>query len=131
VDAGELTTLVPAGGLGAILLILVGYLLKQIPADRADYRRDVAAERKRTAEAESRITAANDRAEFAQLQVDEERQKRRDAEGVAAAAEARVATQHAMLEWYAAERTRLLRHHPPEISPGIIPDARNDEEAAP
>lgn len=113
--ASELSTLVPAGGLGAVLIILVGYLLKQIPADRADYRKDIAEERKRTAE-------AADRAELAQLQVDEERQKRRDAESAAAAAEAKVAAQRAMLKWYAAERARLLKYHPPEVHPGVIPD---------
>lgn len=118
--ASELTTLVPAGGLGAILLVLVSYLFRQIPADRADYRKDLAEERKRTAD-------ANDRAELAQLQVDEERQKRRDAEAVAAAAEARVATQRAMLKWHAAERSRLLRYHPPEVPPGVIPDLDPDD----
>jgi uncharacterized protein YdaU (DUF1376 family) len=122
VDTSELTTLVPAGGLGTILLILVGYLLKQIPTDRANYREGLAEERQRTADAETRIAAAIERAELAQLQVDEERQKRREAEAIAATAQAKTATQDIMLKWHAVERARLIRYVPPEVVPGILPD---------
>lgn len=103
-----LSTIVPAGGLGAILLTLVGYLLKQIPADRADYRTDLVEERERTAAAEARTKAALERADLAQAQVDEERRLRREAETAAAAAAATVHTQELTLRWYAAERARLL-----------------------
>jgi multidrug resistance efflux pump len=87
VDTSALTTLVPAGGLGGVLLVLVGYLLRQIPADRADYRASLTEEQHRTEAAEKRLTAALERIERVQALVDEERQKRRDAETIAATAQ--------------------------------------------
>lgn len=128
VDTGPLATLIPAGGLGTILLILVGYLLKQIPADRADYREDLAEERERTAKAEARTAAADARADAAHAQVDEERQQRRIAEAARAAAETKMATQQTMIAWYAAERAWLLPFVPAEVPPGVIPDAPREEE---
>lgn len=130
-DTSALTTLVPAGGLGTILLILVGYLLRQIPADRADYRVDLANERERTATAERRTAVAIERAELAQLQVDEERRKRREAEAVAAAAETTAATQQVLLTWYAAERDRLSRYRPADIHPDALPAGPREQEAPP
>lgn len=127
-DTSALATLVPAGGLGTIFLVLVGYLLKQIPADRAEYREDLSEERGRTVAAEARTDAALERAELAQLQVDEERRLRRDAETRAAAAESKLEVQRSLLRWYAADRERLLRYLPPEVPPGIIPDAPGEED---
>lgn len=107
-DTSALTTLVPAGGLGATLLLVLGYVLKQIPADRGAYREDIAAERARTAAAEARTAEALEREAFAQLQIDEERHKRRVAESAAAAAESLAANLRLTIEWHAAERARLL-----------------------
>lgn len=114
-DASALTTLVPAGGLGAVLLILVGYLLRQIPADRAEYSKAIRAERARTADANKRLDLAQD-------QIDRERQLRRAADTAAAIAESKLASQEAMLQWYATERTHLLRLIPKAVPPGVIPE---------
>jgi hypothetical protein len=114
------STLVPAGGLSAILLALCGYLFKTIPADRADFREDLAEERARTAAAEERTRAALERADAAQAQIDEERRLRRAAEAAAAAAEARLHTQDLSLRWYVAERARLL----------ALPEAETHDDAS-
>lgn len=118
-DTSALATVVPAGGLGACLLLLISYLVK-LWADSSA----------RTAEADKRAADAHDRAELAQILVDEERAKRRDAEQRAAIAETRVAAQEAMIQWAAREREYLRRYGPSEAPPGVLPDPPEPEEGA-
>lgn len=111
-----LTTAVPAGGLGAVLVVLLGYLIKLIADNHT-----------RAADADKRAADAHERAELAQLQVDEERKQRRDAETRAAVAEARAATQQIMLDWHIKEREHLRRYLPQQSTPGILPDPPRQE----
>lgn len=111
-DAGALTTLAPATGAGAVLILLVSFLIKLV----VDNQKSVTEERART-------VAALDRADLAQLQVDEERAQRREAEHRAAAAEAKAAAQDVMLEWHRKERDYLRRYLPAATRAGVMPDA--------
>jgi len=108
----DVATVVPAGGLASVIVFLVGYLFKQVVADRADYRVSLAAEQARTVAAEARTTAALDAADEAQARVDVEREKRRDAESAAATALAQLAAAQAVAAMYAREVERLNAQHP-------------------
>ena len=96
----DIATLVPAGGLASVIVLLVGYLLRQIVSDRADYRAQIVAEQQRTAAAEARTDAERVRAREAQIETDAERKLRRAAEAEAAVATSRLATQKQILDWY-------------------------------
>jgi hypothetical protein len=108
----DVATVVPAGGLATVIVVLVGYLFKQVVADRADYRISLAAEQARTKAAEQRTTAAIRREEAAQQQVDAERHQRRDAETAAATAVAQLVAAQAIAAMYARELERLKDQHP-------------------
>lgn len=96
----DIATLVPAGGLASVIVLLVGYLLRQIVSDRADYREQILAEQQRTAAAEARTELERMRAAEAQADVDAERKLRRAAESEAATAVSRMSVQKQILDWY-------------------------------
>lgn len=77
--------LVPAASLGGIMVVLVGYLLRQMGADREDYRARITAEREAVAAAEARADTERARADKAQARIDEEITRRRKAEDQASA----------------------------------------------
>lgn len=115
-ETATLTTAVPATGLGAVLVVLLGYLIKLIADNYA-----------RAADADKRAVEAHERAELAQLQVDEERKLRREAEARAAVAEAKADAQQFMLDWHAKEREHLRGYLPPQVAPGVLPDPPGQE----
>ena len=91
---------VPTVGLGMLIATLATYILRALVSDRGDYRDRITAE-------QGNAARERDRADLAQLQVDEEMRSRRDAERRAAVAEAELAGQGAVLAWHAAELERL------------------------
>ena len=93
---------VPTVGLGSLIVLLVGYLVRAIVSDRSDYRDRITAE-------QTTVLKERDRADLAQLQVDEEMSRRREADRRAAAAEAELEAQRIMVGWYTAEVDRLRR----------------------
>jgi hypothetical protein len=82
---------IPGTGLGAVLAVIISYVLKQLAtdrsaaaADRADYRTAITAEQERTRAAEQRVEEERRRADAAQTIIDDERTRRRQAEADAA-----------------------------------------------
>lgn len=108
VGAGvDSTTLVPAGGLALVIVTLVSYLLRQLVVDRRYTVETVAGEQARTKAAEARVKAAEARADRFQARLDVEHEKRRDAEGAAAATAAELAAVRRVLEHHQRELQRL------------------------
>lgn len=122
----DTTTLVPAGGLAAVIVVLVGYLLRQLVADRRDYQEAIKTEQARTQAAEARTAAALDAADEAQARVDAEREKRRDAETAAASASSELIAQRHLLEYYAREAARMSSR-PPRTIGGAVPDSPDED----
>lgn len=92
-----LSDIVPAAGLGGVIVVLVGYLLKALASDRsdfrdrlaterADYQERIAAERARTVAAEARLAEERARADAAEDRTDAEAGRRRQAEEACAVA---------------------------------------------
>jgi chromosome segregation ATPase len=89
---GELATLLPAGGLGAVgaggaLLGVVIYLLNANRVDRREYQEAIDRAEARADAAEARLRAAESRMDGVQQALDEARTARRAAEDKAALAE--------------------------------------------
>ena len=101
---------------------LVGYILRKVPADRADYRTTLTDERARTAAEAARADAAEARAGRYQAEIDEEREKRRDAETAAASASAQLMALQQMSKWLREDRRAMAEYLPPPIMPGVLPD---------
>jgi len=97
---GGLETLLPAGGVAGILVVIIGYLLNANRVDRREYRQDLDA-------LDGRLETERRRYAQLQLNLDEERDRRRTAESTAARAVTaveRATDKIAALE----ERTRSL-----------------------
>lgn len=119
----DAATVVPAGGLVVCFATMVGYWFRQYGTDRARDQAAITREQERTSAAEARTADALAREQAAQAQVDLERKLRRDAETAAAVAEAQLSVQRSKATWYAEEVDRLRFYLPPEIRPGVLPDA--------
>lgn len=65
-----LADIVPAAGLGSVIVVLVGYLLRAMASDKKDYADRLGSERERTVAAETRL--AEERA-WAEARLAEER----------------------------------------------------------
>lgn len=65
-DPSALTALIPQGGVAAILLAVIGILLRQNHQDRAQYRQDVARIEKRAAD-EAKTAAEHHSAEMTEV----------------------------------------------------------------
>lgn len=117
----DLSGLLPAGGALSAVVLLVGYMLRTIAADRTEYRArrdgylaDLEAAEARTETERARVAAA-------QLAIDEERRRRREAEDDAATALAELAARDVLVRWYATERRRLEAYLPAAPG-GLLPD---------
>lgn len=123
-DAGggsDLSALLPAGGVLMAVVALVGYMLRTIASDRAEYRARRAEYLADTEAAEARTETERARVAAAQAVIDEERRLRREAEDDAATALAELAARDVLVRWYAAERRRLEAYLPAPTGP-LLPE---------
>jgi hypothetical protein len=81
-----LADVIPAAGLGSVIVVLTGYLLRALANDRSDFRERIAEERARTVAAESRLAEERARADAAEDRTDAETVRRRQAEEACAVA---------------------------------------------
>lgn len=124
-DPGSLLS--PATGMGGALVLLIGYILRQMILDRRDYREAISIEKQARKDAEARVGGERRRADALQLRIDAELEKRRTAEGTAALAVAERIQLQRLVDWYKDERRRMEQYLPPPQGP-FLPDPPQKDE---